>query len=350
MALPAADAPFPMTAPHQVRPRLRPLGAAPHVVLDDGYPPTLARGLQRLRDDPTGVRVRDPDDPDDDGLTAALGTWLDLLAAQLPEAVAALPDGWALPLLGVRITRRGLAAAWLSDAPPEFDPVLVAAVRTHLLGLSQPLDVLADAAALATPADLVVLRRRGRGRAACELLCVRFPSSWSPRDRAGADHAALHAPIPEARRLLDPGPALTEALLTKGPFLQHAWGLAGDGRLDRDPAVADPGLGPDPATWWLRVERQTSVPLPHLDRALFTIRLFVTQLPRLSRDQRAALAEVVASMTPAAARYKRLDAGRRAALRDWAGPDVSTASWPSSAAPAAGPTAAGPRRPPTRPR
>ncbi len=321
MALPTADAPFPVTAPHEVRPRLRPLADAPHVVLDDGYPRTLARGLERLRVDPAGVRVRDPDDPDDSGLAAALGAWLDLLAVQLPEAVAALPDGWGLPLLGIRLSRGGHAAPWPSDGPPVLVPTLASAVRAHLLDLARPLDVLADAGALATPADLVVLRRRGRGRAACELLAVRCPSSWSPRDRAGADHAALHAPVPEARRLLGPGPALTEALLTKGPFLQHAWGLAGDGRLDRDPAITDPPLGEDPATWWLRVERQTSVPLPHLDRALFTIRLFVTPLPCLPEGRRVTLAAAAASMSRAAASYKGLNDARRAALLRWAEPD-----------------------------
>lgn len=132
--------------------------------------------------------------------------------------------------------------------------------------------------------------------------------------------------------MLDPGAALTEALLTKGPFLQHAWGLAGSGQLDRDPTVADPPMAADPATWWLRVERQTSIALSHLDRALFTIRLFVTPLPRLPAAQRGALAETVASMSPAAAHYKRLDAARRTALWHWGGA-----------------TAAGPPPLPTRP-
>ena len=60
----------------------------------------------------------------------------------------------------------------------------------------------------------------------------------------------------------------------------------------------------DPARWWLRVERQTSVPLPELDRGLFTIRPFLLPLTSLTQAQRTTLGDAVASMSPEALAYK----------------------------------------------
>ncbi|MBW3641059.1 MAG: DUF3445 domain-containing protein [Actinobacteria bacterium] len=100
---------------------------------------------------------------------------------------------------------------------------------------------------------------------------------------------------------------MNEALLTKGPLRQHIWGLDPDCRLDRDPSAADAVRGPDPAdpaAWWLRVERQTSVPLPALERALFTIRPYLVPLTALSANRCAVLADAVDSMGAEARRYK----------------------------------------------
>jgi hypothetical protein len=54
----------------------------------------------------------------------------------------------------------------------------------------------------------------------------------------------------------------------------------------------------------LRVERQTSVPLPALDRALFTIRPHLVPLTDLTPTQCATLAAAVSSMSAAARAYK----------------------------------------------
>ena len=206
-----------------------------------------------------GVLVRDPADPDDDGLLAAVR-----------EAVRLLP---------------------FPPAPSGPGPL-----------------ALAEAFLLACADDLVVLRRRGPGRLTAELLAVAFPSGWPPRLRAGADLAALHAPVADGARLRAASGALSEALLTKGPFAQHVWGLDPDGRLDRDPSAPDAAAHgcPAPERWWLRVERQTSLPLPHLDRALFLIRPHLVPLTSLLPAQRRAVHDAVASMSPQALAYKGL--------------------------------------------
>ena len=264
----AAVVPFPVTVPYRTTPGPRPL-VGPALVLDDALPAARARRLERLRDDEAGVLVRDPDRPDDPGLLAAVRA-----------ACALLPD------------------------PPQAEEPLA----------------LARAFGLACADDMVVLRRRGPGRAGAELLAVAFPSGWPPRLRAGAELPALHAPVADGQRLRDASGALSEAMLTKGPYRQHVWGLEPDGRLDRDPSAPDASQPsePPPASWWLRVETQTSIPLPHLDRALFLIRPYLQPLTNLTGTQRRTLHDAIASMSPQALAYKGLTAVRRPMLA-WLG-------------------------------
>lgn len=256
VGLPPARLPFPVSVPYRTSPAPRPL-EGPALVVDDAWPAARVRRLERLRDDRGGVLVRDPAEPDDAGLLAALR-----------------------------------AAARLLPVPVQADDPLA----------------LAEAFVLACSDDLVVLRRRGPGRATCELLAVAFPSGWPPRLRAGADLPALHAPVADGVRLRAASAALTEALLTKGPFAQHVWGLDPDGRLDRDPSAPDAAAHgcPPPQDWWLRVERQTSLPLPHLSRALFLIRPYLVPLPTLSARQLVLVHDAVASMSAEALAYKGL--------------------------------------------
>lgn len=294
-ALPPARAPFPVTAPHRVVPAPRPLEGAPTVELDDAWPAALRRRVERLRTDPDGVLVR-AERHDAPGLVQAVRAAWDLL-----------PDGTgALPRLGVHLD---------SGGRPQVVGPSASDAATALLLAREGVDLLVTAWLLACSDDLVVLRRDARapqrGVLRAELLAVAFPSGWPPRRRAGASLLELHAPVADGARLQRAAPALSEALLTKGPLRQHVWGLDPDGRLDRDPSApdapsgADPG---DPAQWWLRVERQTSVPLPALERALFTIRPHLRPLTALDRSQCATLAAAVASMGPAARAYKGITA------------------------------------------
>jgi hypothetical protein len=283
--LPAARPPFPVTAPHRVVPAPRPLAGPATVELDDAWPAAVARRLERLTHDPDGVVVRDAHVPDDPGLAAAL------------RAAWALLPG--LGHLGVQVD---LARGTAEQTGPSRCPAATGALvrRTGL-------DLLVAGWLLACADDLVVLRRCGSGVLRAELLAVAFPSGWPPRRRAGATLLDLHAPVADGQRLQRAAPALSEALLTKGPLRQHVWGLDPDGRLDRDPSAPDAPSGPapgDPAQWWLRVERQTSVPLPALGRALFMIRPHLVPLPALAPEQRIVLANAVASMSDEARRYK----------------------------------------------
>lgn len=256
--------PFPVTVPFSTAPRPRPLEGPP-LVLDQALGPSVARRAQRLASDPDGVLVRDPTDRDDDGLTAALRA----------------------------------ACALVPVTPP-----------------AGPLEA-ARAFGLSCSDDLVVLRRRD-GVATCELLAVAFPSGWPPRHRAGADLVTLHGPVADGDRLRAASRALSEAALTKGPYRQHVWGFEPDGRLDRDPSAPDatPHGSPEPRCWWLRVEAQTTIPLPALGRALFLIRPYLVRLTDLTVEQRQVLAAAVASMSVEALTYKGITEVRDD-LVDW---------------------------------
>lgn len=256
-----------MTAPHRVVAAPRPLGSAPVVVIDDAWPTACALRLALLRSAPSRVRVFSG--PASPGLEAAVQEALSLVRRDAPAGLATLP----------------------------------AEVSNHLAELS-PFERLVDLVTLAQPADLVVLRRTGQGSLVTELLAVAFPSGWSPAARLGADLSFLHGPVADNSRLQRAAPALSEALLTKGPFLQHVWGVQPDSALAHDPAEAAPV---DPAgQWWLRIERQTTHPLPALDRALFWIRPMLVPLSSLRAGQRATLRASVLSMSPAALAYKGL--------------------------------------------
>jgi hypothetical protein len=150
--------------------------------------------------------------------------------------------------------------------------------------------------------DVVVLASRDHGRLAAELLDVAVPSGWDPRERAGHSLLELHAPVGGNGRLQEAAPQITEMILTKGPFEMFVWGLQADDRIARWPG---PQQWPDdPREWWLRVERQVTVPLPHLERALFWLRPCVQRVADMPPEQRTRLADAVASMRPEHLAYK----------------------------------------------
>ena len=287
-ALPVAVPPFPVTATHVVLPAPRPLGDAAHVVLDDAWPAALHRRLERLTTDRDGVVVVEPGGPRP-GLDDALRRAWDLLPVPREGTIVQLPH---LASEVDLVARRARATG----------PEVAGQAALLLLPAS---DLLLVGWLLACADDLVVVRRTGPSAVAAELLGVTFPSGWSPRHRAGASLLELHAPVADGERLRRATPALSEMLLTKGPHVQHVWGLSGTGRLDDDPSASVPG--PLTGRWWLRVERQTTVPLG--DRALFTIRPWLTPLSDLSPAQRRTLDVALASMSPESRAYKGVPAG-----------------------------------------
>jgi hypothetical protein len=347
--LPPAVVPFPVAPVYRVRPDLVPLGRSPGHVddpgpatlvrLDGDAPAALEHALRELGEAPEAVRWGDPEveaerwwgiartvahalvadgDPRV-GLAGGQGSVGrgHVGAAPSPEAAQAL----TLPWLGLRVTRDGAVGqgAAAPDAPRELAAwgPRVAHALARLPAATRALDGLR----LAIAEDLVVLLRDRRGDGGrAGYLFVAAPSGWDPGARGGASLADLHVPVPHAGPLRAAGAAIADAMVEKGPFVRYVWSLAAEDAPSHHPRrhPAAPLGGRDPASWWLRVERQTTLPLPTLGASAFFIRVLHQPLARAvaSPERRARMASAVRSMDAELLAYKGL-VGSADALLDW---------------------------------
>ena len=182
-------------------------------------------------------------------------------------------------------------------------------------------------AALAIQEDFVILKQEN-DTLRTEYLSVCFPSRWYPREKLGLDFAAIHAPVADNQMLLAAGPNIMTMAFMQQPMLRYVWLIVPAAGLDQHPeknqawwseTLADPS--PLLPRLFFRIERQTTWPLPHLQRAVFFIRLMMSPLvdvlrilspvrPERSegsdnRTSRAAeLAASLRSMTPAIVAYR----------------------------------------------
>ena len=181
--------------------------------------------------------------------------------------------------------------------------------------------------ALSLQEDFVILKHH-EDTLRTEYLSVCFPSRWDPREKLGLDFAAIHAPVADNQTLIAAGPNIMTMAFMKQPMLRHVWLIVPAASLDQHPkknqawwseTLADPS--PLLPRLFFRIERQTTWPLPHLQRAVFFIRLMMSPLvdvlrilspvrPERSegsdnRTSRAAeLAASLRSMTPAIVAYR----------------------------------------------
>jgi hypothetical protein len=173
---------------------------------------------------------------------------------------------------------------------------------------------LGDALALSCQEDLVLMRELPDGSAVAEWLHVCLPSGWDPAEKVGRDFAAIHAPVADKARLLGSADNVMKAMLTKGPYVRFGWGLTTCPSLNAHPTVEAPwddAWLSDPAVvaarTYVRMERQTTLALPGLGRALFTIRIYLTPLTdRLAAEPelRPRIATLLRSCSPAVLAYK----------------------------------------------
>ena len=161
--------------------------------------------------------------------------------------------------------------------------------------------------------DFVILKQQG-DTLRTEYLSVCFPSRWDPREKLGLDFAAIHAPVADNQMLQDAAPNIMTMAFMKQPMLRHVWLIVPSATLDQHPeknqawwseALADPS--PLLPRLFFRVERQTTWPLPHLQRAVFFIRLMMSPLVAVlntAPERAAELAASLRSMTPAIVAYR----------------------------------------------
>jgi hypothetical protein len=276
--------------------------------------------------------------PDADADAVGRVLWATLLAlgAEHPSWLSPEPDGaLAARALGLRYALRDAARAGegvrvrrVADAAAGWEEPSAGIERWLAAGAG--LAQLADAVALSMQEDWAVVRAsEAPGGDAVEALHVCFPSHWDPRAKLGDHFAGVHGPVASNAVLLSAHHNIVRAMVGKGPFLRHAWGIARDARLDHHPEADGGGAplhapaagAPEPA--YLRVERQTTRGFPEMGRALFTIRTYVVPLTALARREPAAaraLASALRGMDEGERRYKGLAADADALARWLDGP------------------------------
>jgi hypothetical protein len=146
------------------------------------------------------------------------------------------------------------------------------------------------------------------------------PNHWAPEEKIGGDFFEIHNPIPDMDSTNKAQKFIVQAMVTRGPYVRFAWGLATDTRLNHHPR---PPAGAEEALWkgrnfeedgplYLRVERQTTNPLPEARSSLFTIRTSFLDCRDVRRDpaKREKLVHALRSMSPASLAYKGMSGSR----------------------------------------
>lgn len=195
-----------------------------------------------------------------------------------------------------------------SASPPH------AHVHLHLQAHALELDTPAiDHATVALQEDFVVLKN-DHDVLRTDYLSVCFPSRWDPRTKLGLDFAQIHAPVADNAMLLAAGPSIMTMAFMKQSMLRHVWLIVPSASLPQHPdqndySWAETLRDPSPLLprLFFRVERQTTLPLPLHNRAVFFIRVMMCSLLdalRVEPHRAHALREALVSMTPAVVAYR----------------------------------------------
>jgi len=132
------------------------------------------------------------------------------------------------------------------------------------------------------------------------------PNHWDPRDKIGRPFPEIHSPVPAMERTVSQYKPMLQSVIAKGPFARYAWGIDRDNKLNHHPHGPNEGTAAS-GKYFIRMERQHLVGLLEVNAFLFTIRTYFIDVDSLNREERAALASAVKSMTQASLKYKRMD-------------------------------------------
>jgi hypothetical protein len=151
-------------------------------------------------------------------------------------------------------------------------------------------------------------------------LAVTLPSHWAPEDKLGRHFTDVHAPVADNALLLKATAGLMRVVTSAERWERFVWTVTDQPRLHAHPARVDNLRWQHTAieqAWW-RTERQTFIPVPGLQQAVFTIGVDVQRLADALPTPRhaAQLHGAIATMSPAVLAYRNL-AGVRDALLAW---------------------------------
>lgn len=196
--------------------------------------------------------------------------------------------------------------------------VLQAVAQAYAVQTGVHLDATAEALVCGMQEDFVVLHDEAAGMRT-RFLAVCFPSNWNPAEKLGLDFAAIHAPVADNTMLQAGAKGIVDMAFRKATMLRHVWLLTPCADLSQHPETRrarwEDALQQADASAsgrlldqvFFRVERQTTLPLPDLRRAVFFIRVMVCRLSdvlQVEPGRAAGLHEALRSMTDAVAHYR----------------------------------------------
>jgi hypothetical protein len=152
-------------------------------------------------------------------------------------------------------------------------------------------------------------------RATLPWLAVCLPSHWSPQDKIGRHFSEVHQPVADNALLLKAGEHLMRLVSGEERWERFVWNISRHPRLhthplrvDHQPWAAD--LSPEALAEiaWFRTERQTFIPLPQHQQAVFTILVDSRPLPQAIATAAHAerLRDAMASMSQSVLTYRSL--------------------------------------------
>jgi Protein of unknown function (DUF3445) len=306
LQLPAIAFPFPVKPDYTIRADLAKMPqdvdshSTNHFHLDSDYFKYVQDKLQVLQTHPELCHVYA--NANETALTKICWRIFAQLASEYPEYVIVTKDGVRLELLELSLDKNLNLKANPSDA-------------YAYLVKQQSLKRLVDTLALAVQEDLVILHNSEPDTSepdTTELMQVCFPSHWNPAERIGQGLYQLHLPVASNEQLLKASRSVAQAMTNKGPFVRFVWSLNSTDELNLNPALHTQGrkkpLSSDPSKWFFRVERQTTLAFPDLQRSLFTIRIYIEPLTHTLKipERKHMLAQAVRSMNESLLRYKGL--------------------------------------------
>ena len=181
---------------------------------------------------------------------------------------------------------------------------------------------LAGLLSLAFAEDFAVIDGHPQRRGQIPWMAVALPSFWAPEDKIGRAFTEVHGPVADNRLLLRAADALTTLVTSdKSRWERFVWTVTPHPRLHAHPARVAPGrwgAGFEAQAAWWRSERQTFIPVPGTQQAVFTIRIAVQPLPAVlavAPGRAARLQAALASMSPAVLDYRGLASVREPLLR-----------------------------------
>ena len=156
-----------------------------------------------------------------------------------------------------------------------------------------------------------------------EWLAVCLPSRWAPEEKVGRHFTEVHAPVADNQLLLAASAQIMRLVTGPERWERFVWTLTPSGRLDQHPVRQAHAPWPEPAgaselaaAAFFRTERQTFIPLPERQQAVFTIHVDTTALGQVAASAPAArqLHDALASMSPAVLAYRGLTDARERLL------------------------------------